>query len=225
MKLRFDIRINATPERVWECVTTDAPYREWTAAFHPGSHFVGGWHAGDKIRFLGPDDDGNLRGMVAEIAEADHPRFISIRHLGFVSNDVEDTTSPEVTSWAPAYENYRFEAHPDGTTHFFVEVDSNDEMSEMFANIWPKALEILRIVSERNGWSLQNGISAAILRCKLALTSPFCIHGIEKTHFAGPRGQFLSSRTERDWEDCVDATGLSGCAEDRSSRPGVVQSI
>ncbi len=149
MTLHFNISINATPERVWDCIVTDAPYREWTAAFHPGSHFVGGWNAGDKIKFLGPDDEGNMRGMVSEIADANHPSFISIRHLGFVFNDAEDTTSAEVTSWAPAYENYRLDAQPNGTTLFTVEMDSNEEMAAMFEGIWPKALEILKTVAER----------------------------------------------------------------------------
>ncbi len=150
MKLHFNIDIHATPERIWDCIVTDAPYREWTAAFHPGSHFVGGWQLGDQIRFLGPDDNGDLRGMVAEIAASDHPQHISIRHLGFVFNDVVDTTSPAVTSWAPAYENYFIEPLGNSTTRFSVTLEGMDEMAEMFEGIWPKALELLKQVAERN---------------------------------------------------------------------------
>jgi Activator of Hsp90 ATPase homolog 1-like protein len=150
MHLHLSISISATPERVWEAVTTDAPYREWTAAFNPTSFFDGGWQTGDKIRFIGTDEEGAVHGMTSEIAEARYPEFISIKHLGLIVSGVEDTTSDAVRSWAPAFENYTITANDDGTTTFALDMDTNEEFYDMFVDIWPKALAILKDVCERD---------------------------------------------------------------------------
>lgn len=69
---------------------------EWTAAFCPDSYYEGGWNKGDKIRFIGEGENGEKGGMISEIAESRIHSFISIRHLGYFKNGVEDTTSEEV---------------------------------------------------------------------------------------------------------------------------------
>ena len=50
--------------------------------------------------------------MVSEIAENKPNEFISIRHLGYIANGIEDTQSEAIRAWAPAYENYTFVATP-----------------------------------------------------------------------------------------------------------------
>ena len=86
-------------------------------------------------------------GMVSEIAECRTNEFISIRHLGFIANGVEDTTSEAVRAWAPAYENYTFSPTTDGTT-MVVDQDVAAEWEEHLAEAWPKALGILKELSE-----------------------------------------------------------------------------
>src|SRR5687767_10718281 len=105
-KLHYETVINATREEVWDAVTSDSKFREWTSAFNPTSHFEGGWKEGDSIRFIGINDKNEKEGMVSEIAKADYPAYLSIKHLGMISNGKEDFTSEEVKKWAPAYENY-----------------------------------------------------------------------------------------------------------------------
>ena len=95
-KLRFSILINAPKEKVWHAMLDDKPYREWTAAFNPGSYYKGDWSKGSKILFLGPNPEtGEEGGMVSRIAENKRYEFISIEHVGIVYNGVEDTTSDE----------------------------------------------------------------------------------------------------------------------------------
>jgi hypothetical protein len=101
-RVQFSTEIAAPPARVVEVMTDPDTYRQWTAPFAEGSHFEGSWAQGERIRFLAPSGDG----MVAEIAEHRPNEFISIRHLGMISDGVEDTESEEVRAWAPAYENY-----------------------------------------------------------------------------------------------------------------------
>ena len=127
----------------------DKPYREWTAAFNPGSYYKGDWSKGSKILFLGPDPKtGEEGGMVSRIAENKPYEFISIEHLGIVKNGVEDTTSEEARKWAPAFENYTFK-EKGGATEVLVEMDIEDENKKMFEEMWPKALQKLKEIAEK----------------------------------------------------------------------------
>lgn len=145
-KLNFSININAPKEKVWNTMLDDKTYREWTEVFSPGSHYVGNWDKGSKILFLSPGEKGNM-GMVSRIKENRKNEFLSIEHIGIVKNGVEDTTSDEVKEWAGALENYTLK-EKNGVTNVFVEMDSQEEYKKMFENMWPKALEKLKEISE-----------------------------------------------------------------------------
>ncbi len=147
-KLTFNTFINAPVEKVWNTMLGDATYREWTMAFHEGSYYMGSWEKGSKILFLGPDEGGGVGGMVGQIAENRPHEFISIEHRGFVKGGVEDYDSEEVKKWVPAFENYTFTSK-DGGTELLIEVDTNEEYSKMFSEMWPRALAKLKEVAER----------------------------------------------------------------------------
>lgn len=147
-KIRFDVLIEAAPEKVWDAVIGEREFREWTRPFNEHSRFEGGWSKGERIRFLGTNDKGETEGMVAEIAESDRPSYLSIRHLGIIHGGVEDTTSEVVKAWAPAYENYRLTRAGSGTK-LEVEADVEDSYAAMFGEMWPKALAALKQVAER----------------------------------------------------------------------------
>lgn len=142
-KIQFSTTIAAPPAKVWEATFADETYRRWTSAFAEGSHFEGSWEEGSRIRFLAPSGDG----MVAEIAESRRPEFLSIRHLGTFANGVEDTESEAVRSWAPAYENYTFQAIPEGT-RMVVDQDVSNDWEQYFEETWPKALALLKQICE-----------------------------------------------------------------------------
>ena len=145
-RLHFSIVIDAPKQTVWHTMLDDQPYRDWSGAFMPGSHYVGSWEKGRKIKFLGPDENGKLSGMTSEIAENRPYEFVSIHHLGIVSDGVEDTHSDKASEWV-GYENYTFQDQ-DGTTTVLVDVDTADEFVEMMNDLWPKALGRLKELAE-----------------------------------------------------------------------------
>lgn len=147
-KIKLTIEIDAPREAVWDAIVDDAKYRLWTSAFQEGSYFEGGWNKGDVIRFLAINKDGEKEGMVSQIEESIYPEFISIKHLGYISKGVDDTTSDEIRSWAPAYENYTLDELEKGRTLFTLEQDVTDEYYTMFLELWPHALRNLKEVSE-----------------------------------------------------------------------------
>lgn len=149
-KLHQSIFISAPREKVWDVMLSDATYREWTATFNPGSHYVGEWKTGSKMLFLGPDPEhpGAEGGMVSVIAEARKPEFVSVRHLGLYANGVEDTTSDAAKEWAPAFENYAF-VERDGGTELLIECDIQEKYKDMFEDMWKKSLAALKELAEK----------------------------------------------------------------------------
>lgn len=147
-KLNFSIVINAPIEKVWDTMLEDKTYRQWTDAFSSGSYYAGSWDKGSKILFLGPNEQGVMGGMVSRIKDNRKHEFISIEHLGMVNDGVEDTTSEAVKQWAGSLENYTFK-NLNGKTELLIEIDINDDFKDMFNDMWPKALQKLKEISEK----------------------------------------------------------------------------
>jgi len=148
-KIHESIYIHAPREKVWNTMLDKDTYSKWTKEFNATSRFEGDWSEGSKILFLGTDEDGEEGGMVSRIAKNRPYEYISIEHLGMVENGVEDTTSEKVKKWTPAFENYSF-TEKDGGTQLTIDVDVADEYKTMFEDMWPKALEALKKLTERS---------------------------------------------------------------------------
>lgn len=142
--MHFEVEINAPLAKVWQTMLSPDTFKAWTAAFAQGSYYEGSWDQGSRIRFLTPEGEG----MVAEIAENRKHEFVSIRHLGFVKNGVDDTQSPEAKSWAPLYENYTF-TEKGGVTTVRVDSDTPPDMEDMLRELWPQALGKLKEICEK----------------------------------------------------------------------------
>lgn len=148
-KIHFSTFINAPKEKVWNTMLDDATYRQWSVAFNPVSYYEGDWSKGSKILFLGPDPkSGKIGGMVSMVEENRPYEFVSLKHIGMINDGVEDTTSDEVKKWTPAYENYTF-TEKDGGTEVVVDLDISLEYADMFNEMWPKALVLLKELAEK----------------------------------------------------------------------------
>lgn len=141
--LRFRIDIYADRAAVWETMLSPDTYRDWTSEFAAGSYFEGSWDEGQRIRFLAPDGNG----VSSVIAEHRPREFVSIKHLGMISQGVEDTESEAVRRWAPAFENYTFTDAGESTV-VDVEMTVPPEDEPHLAKTWPKALARLKTLCE-----------------------------------------------------------------------------
>ncbi|CAI3800840.1 SRPBCC family protein [Pseudarthrobacter sp. MM222] len=146
-KLRYSVKINAPAPDVWSTMLDDASYREWTSVFNSGSYYEGGWDKGGEIRFLGPDDDGKLGGMIATVEECRPHEFISLRYTGQIIDGTDDTRSDAAKSFIGTHESYAFR-EADGVTTVDVELDSEDEFVAEFNAAWPLALARLKKITE-----------------------------------------------------------------------------
>lgn len=143
-RIQFAATINAPASTVWRLMIDAESYKRWASAFAEGTYFEGSWEQGAKIKFLSPPSGD---GMIAEIAQNRKHAFISIRHLGMISNGIEDTTSESVLAWAPAHENYTFISLPEGM-NLLIELEVFSEWEQYMNETWPKALSLLKQLSE-----------------------------------------------------------------------------
>ncbi|PNI08108.1 ATPase [Arthrobacter sp. AFG7.2] len=147
-KLRFEVRINAPAQTVWATMLDDATYREWTSAFNEtGSYYEGDWNQGSEIRFLGPEEEGSVGGMIAIVEESRPHEFISLRYLGQIVRGEDDRTSDAAKEFIGAHENYSF-TESDGVTTVEVELESEDDWADMLNEAWPVALAKLKDLAE-----------------------------------------------------------------------------
>ena len=143
-RLYFAVSIAAPRSRVWLTLQSPDGYRDWTSAFCKGSTYEGSWEQGARIRFLAPSGDG----MTSEIAERREGTLLSIRHLGEIRQGVDDTHSPQVLAWAPAYENFHLRDLPAGGTELRVEVDTVADYVQYMHDTYPRALQRLKALCE-----------------------------------------------------------------------------
>ncbi len=145
-KLTFSTVINAPREKVWDTMLEKNTYQEWTKPFHEGSTYEGNWEEGSEMKFIGPNDDGGVGGMYARVVENRPYEFVSIQHLGELKNG-EKNPWPVVPG-EEGYENYLFK-DVSGGTEVIVELTVPAEWKDMFDDMWPKSLAILKELAEK----------------------------------------------------------------------------
>src|SRR5258705_4742331 len=136
--LKFNAKINAPKEKVWATLWNDTTYRQWTAAFMEGSYAESDWKEGSKILFLTPKGDG----MFSIIEKKIPNQQMTFKHLGELKNHIEESKD-----WGEARESYLLK-EKNGITELDVELDSVDEFEQYFNDTFPKALNILKHISE-----------------------------------------------------------------------------
>ncbi|GGC44822.1 hypothetical protein GCM10011386_41360 [Parapedobacter defluvii] len=151
--MQFTTSINAPVATVYDKMIGKETFKQWTSVFNPSSDYEGGdmegtWQKGAKVLFVGTDKQGKREGMVGYIRENIPNRYISIEYVGILDGENEITEGPVAEDWQ-GFENYAFEGH-NGSTTVTVDIDVNDQMVEYFRNTYPKALEKLREICERN---------------------------------------------------------------------------
>ncbi|WP_119080963.1 SRPBCC domain-containing protein [Chitinophaga alhagiae] len=143
-KLHFNTTINAPREKVWDILWGKTSYPKWTRPFNEGSDVETDWQEGSDVKFI--DADGN--GMLSVIAVKREPEYLSFQHRGYIMNGKTDTESPEVKAWAGAEENYTLST-ANGQTTLKVDLDVTAEHSDIFGDMFPKALAIVKELSEQ----------------------------------------------------------------------------
>lgn len=138
-KLNFEIFIDASLTKVWQVLWNDTTYRRWTATFSNGSYAVSDWKEGSKIHFLTPAGDG----MFSVISVCNPKKQMTFTHLGEIKGFAEQGES----EWSGMEETYKL-SEENKRVKLLIELDSSPEFKEYFAGVFPKALQMVKILAE-----------------------------------------------------------------------------
>ena len=133
--------VNAPKQQVWRVLTEDKLFREWTAAFCAGAHFVGDWTAGSRMRFLSPEGTG----LLSTVSENVAGEKLYLSHIGDIRGGKENLWTNELKN---TRENYDLSEN-NGVTTVRVTMDVLDEYQQLFAEKWPDALARLKTAAEQ----------------------------------------------------------------------------
>lgn len=141
---KYQIEIDAPAEKVWDVLWNEKTYPQWTYFFSPDSQMITDWQVGGKTYFT---DSSKKNGMVSTIDKMEENKYIIFKHLGEMTDGVEDTESEKVKVWSGSKEAYYLE-ESNGKVLLKASVDSHENYKEMFDNGFTKGLEIIKKLSE-----------------------------------------------------------------------------
>ena len=134
--LHYTVTITAPVSKVRDTMINHPTYEQWTSAFSEWSTYVWSRDQGADIKFIDPAG----QGMIAKVAVNKLHEYISIQHLWEIGTDGTTT----MIAWE-SFENYTFTNIDDTTTQLDVELTAMpDERVDMFNDMRPKALELLK---------------------------------------------------------------------------------
>lgn len=136
--LKYNIEINAAPEKVWTTLWDDMSYRQWTSAFTEGSFYVGTWEEESIVKFFDP----NNNGMYSRVLKNEANKEMTFLHLGEIYDGVE---TPQ--DWGDATESYLLEETENGT-NLIAKIKTSEEFKSFFEEKFPNALQNVKNLSE-----------------------------------------------------------------------------
>lgn len=143
--LKFSTDINAPREKVWDILWAEETYNKWVKVFSEDSKTISDWIEGEPITFL--DSKGN--GMQSKINKMTAPEIMEFQHLRVIKDGKVQSSTPESKKWEGALESYNL-IEKNGATSLLVKMDSAKEYEDFFNEKFPKALEIVKELAEKN---------------------------------------------------------------------------
>ncbi|PKF75669.1 ATPase [Chryseobacterium sp. PMSZPI] len=136
--LSYEIEINAEPEKVWSVLWGDITYKQWTSAFAKGSFYQGTLEEGSIVKFFDPNNNGMYSRVEVNIPNQE----MKFLHLGEIYAGIE---VPQ--DWGNPTETFILEENEEGTL-LKGEIQTREEFKAFFEEKFPKALEIIKHLSE-----------------------------------------------------------------------------
>jgi len=143
-RLLFSIDIRAAKDKIWKALWDENSYRDWAGVFFEGSYAItDSWKEGSTVLFLAPDQSG-----IYSTIEKHIPNITMwFTHIGTVLHGKEQPIDDEAKKWSGATEVYTL-TEGSGYNTLTIEIDVLDEHRDFMTNTFPKALEVIKRLSE-----------------------------------------------------------------------------
>ena len=141
-QLQFQIDINATKEKVWDTLWQDKTFRLWAGLIDPGTYMTGELKEGNEVQFISAENGYGVTSLVERLTPGE---FILFRHQADTQEIGQQEREKE---WAGGKESYWL-SEKDGITTLTAAFDVPSEQEEYFSLNYPKALEQVKILAEK----------------------------------------------------------------------------
>lgn len=139
--ISFSIFIDSDREKIWSVLWDAKSYEKWTSVFTEGSHYKGELKQGNTIQFLGKEG-GGMSSYIEKLIENEQMVFAHQKEL----KDGVETES----LWQGAKEIYYLKKETEAGTELQVIIDVTPDMEGYFNDVFPKALTLIKQLSELN---------------------------------------------------------------------------
>lgn len=141
VELQFSIKIKASRKKVWAALWEEESFRSWAAFLDEGMYLKGEMKEGNEIQFL---SSVNGLGVTSLIERLENESFIQFRH----SSDTQENGAQErEKEWTGGRESYTL-TEQEGETTLTIIADTPEELQEVFAETFPKAMNRIRELAE-----------------------------------------------------------------------------
>lgn len=141
----YEIDIAAPAKAVWDTLLDPQSCEKWIKAWSEQSSFMGKWGLGEQVSFFDP----TMGGTKAVLDVFKPMQQMVVRHIAILNKHMqEDTVSEEAKRWVGCLDDYRLETTAEGT-RLKVSVSVHESFLPMFDATWPKALEMIKQLSEQ----------------------------------------------------------------------------
>jgi len=141
-KMQFSIEIHSTKVRVWDTLWQDETFRQWASIIDPETYMVGDLKEGSEIQFISSSSGYGVTSLVEKLIVNE---FLLLRHSVDTQNDGKQEREEQ---WTGGQESYSL-VEKNGITTLTVAFDVPPELEEEFKVSYPKALEIVKVLAER----------------------------------------------------------------------------
>lgn len=140
-KMQFTTTIKAPSETVWNTLWDDKAFRDWGNIIDEGQYMVGEVKEGNEVQFISASG----YGVTSLIEKLDLHKFVQFRQMADTKDSGEQQREKE---WTGGTETYAL-AENDGVTTLTVEIDVPNGLEEIFKDRFPKALERIKVLAEK----------------------------------------------------------------------------
>ena len=142
-EMQFSTQINASKEKVWDTLWRDETFREWASIIDPETYMVGELKEGNEVQFISSHGGYGVTSLVETLVVNE---FLLLRHN---ADTQEEGKLEREKQWTGGTESYSL-VENDGVTKITISFDVPLELEEYFKISYPKALERIKTLAEKN---------------------------------------------------------------------------
>jgi len=140
--MQFSIKIKTPREKVWSTLWENKTFRDWGNIIDEGQYMVGEMKEGNEVQFISSASGYGVTSLIEKLTPNE---FVLFRQIVDTKESGEQEREKE---WTGGTESYSL-VEKDGVTTLTVEIDVPLGQEETFKVRFPKALERVKILSEK----------------------------------------------------------------------------